>query len=417
MHRPRYARAIAALGLVPLLGCPTGIGSDDAGVPRDAVTWYPTVASVVNENCVACHYYGGLAPFSLESYESARDYSDLMAEMTSARLMPPWGIDNSGECQTFHGARWLSDEEIDTIARWHETGAHRGDPSEQPTPPAAPELLERVDATLDMGADYEPDLQYDDYRCFVVDPGVSGERYLTGFEVRPGDPRIVHHVIVYSLDDADAEAAVEDLDANEAGPGYTCFGGPGTYRSSFLIGWAPGTSATHLPEGTGVRLPAGRKVVMQIHYHPSSQALSDRTEVDLLLEDSVENEAFLELYADWSMSLEPGVQSLEWSYDFNVPANVTVLGVFPHMHTLGRQMKIEVEHADLAGARECAADVPRWNFEGQQLYFYEEPLAVHGGDRMHVTCTYDTRSRSTVTTFGESTEDEMCVAIFYYILP
>lgn len=268
-----------------------------------------------------------------------------------------------------------------------------------------------------MEVAYAPDTTYDDYRCFLVDPGVDTDRFLTGFEVRPGEPSVVHHVIVYSLDDAQGEAAVEQLDAQQEGPGYTCFGGPGTSRSSFLIGWAPGTYATELPAGTGVRLPAGRKAVMQIHYHPTSEAVSDRTSVDLLLEDTVEREAYLELYADYSMSLTPGVASLDHSDGFNVPANVTLLGIFPHMHTLGRQMAIDLVHNDRGGESDCVADVPRWDFEGQQLYLYEDPISVHAGDRVNVTCTYDTTSRGTVTTFGESTTDEMCVAIFYFTVP
>ena len=97
------------------------------------------------------------------------------------------------------------------------------------------------------------------------------------------------------------------------------------------------------------------------------------------------------------------------------PPSVEVYGVFPHMHTLGRKLRVERERGGEGGARECFLDVPKWDFDGQQFYFYTTPLLVEVGDRVNLTCTYDTTTRTATVTWGEGTDDEMCLAGFYIV--
>src|SRR6185295_91059 len=120
--------------------------------------------------------------------------------------------------------------------------------------------------TLDMGLTYTPDPEHtDEYRCFIVDPALGADRFLTAFQVKPGDQRVVHHVILFSLDTAAAEQQATAQDTADSLGGYPCFGGPGAAPSRFIAGWAPGSGPTRYAEGTGVRLFSGRKLVMQVH--------------------------------------------------------------------------------------------------------------------------------------------------------
>lgn len=381
-------------------------------------TWAEHVAPVVFQHCAGCHREGGIAPFSLLTYEDAAPRAELMRNETTARRMPPSVVNASGSCNTFRDdVRWLSQAEIDVFARWADDGAPSGDLSRVPPAPSPPSGLARTDLTLDMGVSYTPDaMQPDDYRCFLVDPGLSADRFITGFEVIPGDSRVVHHLILYSIPSERAEHDAEALDARDATPGYPCFGGPRVGDSQPLALWAPGGGATSFPARTGLRLSGGRKAVLQVHYNTLSGTHPDRSRVHLQLENSVFTEAYLVPYRPDVVSLPPRMTSAVASDVIDIPdfpngiRSVWVHGVAPHMHTLGRTLRVD---AVRNGDSHCMVDVPNWNFHWQQLAFYQNPVEVFPGTQVSIRCTFDTTTRTTTTTWGEGTQDEMCLSYFY----
>jgi copper type II ascorbate-dependent monooxygenase-like protein len=399
-------------------GSDTAPGGDDTPPPPPGgPRFYEDVAPILARQCVGCHQPGGIAPFSLITYADASDVAELIPNQVTTRSMPPWGADNSGGCNTFQDARWLADDEIATIVAWASGDKLEGDPAAAPPLPEKPPGLSRVDATAAMTESYIADQTLsDDYRCFIVDPGVATDQFLTGFEVRPGEPAVVHHILLFQLADAAAETAAANLDAQSPGPGYTCFGGAGA-NANLLGVWAPGMRVATYPANTGLKVLGGRKMLIQIHYHNHGTPLPDRTAVDLRLEPSVANPSLLFLFPATNLSLPPGLPSVATTNTLTLPGilgQYNVWGVYPHMHTLGRTLRLENTHA---GQTQCLIDVPRWDFNWQQGYFYDGPPKIAGGgDTLRITCTHDTTSRTTTTTWGEGTNDEMCLA-FAYVSP
>ncbi len=248
-----------------------------------APTWNEQVAPIVFGKCVSCHRAGGIGPFSLETYAAAQPFAGAMRTETAARTMLPTVINASGSCNSFRGdVAWLTDAEIATIARWAEAGAPEGDPSLRPQPPAVTAGLDGADVRFDIGTSFTPSMdRTDQYRCFLADPGVAQDRFITGYEVTPGDTRVVHHGSCTRAPTAEAEAEATRLDAADPLPGYTCFGGPGVTNTAPLVLWAPGGEATRFPEGTGLRLTGGRRVAIQVHYNLLNGSRPDRTAVRL----------------------------------------------------------------------------------------------------------------------------------------
>lgn len=423
MHRARLLLCCA------LVACGTGVDapSDDDSSTTDlgtstgpfdaepAVTYSEHVAPILARHCVACHAEGGIAPLALDDYAGASQFSSVIAAVTTAREMPPFAADHGGECGSFRDARWLDEEEIEVLSAWHEAGAPEGPPREPPPLEPLPELGGEL-LIAAMTTEYTPSTaQPDDYRCFVV-PGapIDGpELFVTGFAVRPGNAAVVHHVIVYAPKGEAATAQVQALDDAEEGPGYTCFG-TAQVPAGVAAAWAPGGGATHYPPGTGIRLQPGAPLVLQLHYNTlAAGELRDRTEVDLeVVREGVRPARFAGL-ADLQLELPPGeVEAhagieVEVGNTGNITGPVDLLGVFPHMHTLGRTLEIDRSGPSDSG---CVIDVPRWDFHWQRLYFYDEPIRLDPADRLSMRCTYDTRSRDEVTRHGEGTLDEMCVA-------
>jgi hypothetical protein len=387
-------------------GAGAGGSGGDAGAGGSGgsgPTYHDHVAPLLAKHCVACHATGGIGPFPLDNYADVASVVQLVKQVTAARRMPPFPADNSGDCHTFDGARWLSNAELSTLAAWVDSGAPEGMPARAPPKPTPNPGLDSVSATLDLGLEYTPPTTTpDDYRCFLVDPGFATTKYLTGFDVKPGDARVFHHVVVFTPSDEGAVAQAADLDAADPGPGWSCFGGAGV-NGPMTLAWAPGVPATHFPKGTGLELPAGRKVVLQMHYNVEQGTFPDRTRIDLELADSVNEVARIEPLVDPNLSLPPKMSDVVSGFPTVIDQKRRVYGVFPHLHLLGKSLELSS-----AGTKSCALDVPRWDFHWQLFYFYETPLDLLPGDILSLECRYDTLSKNTQTNWGEGTQDEMC---------
>ena len=394
-------------------------GGGDSGVDLSGpITYYGHVRPILVANCTTCHTEGGIAPFQLETYEQAREVAERMQEVTHDRIMPPFLADNSGECQTFDNFRGLTQTEIDTVGAWVDMGTLEGDPSAPVPERAVLPTLDRVDLTLTMPPYTVDESDDDDYRCFVVDNPLTENRYVTGFNVTPGNTQRVHHVIVYNpTDESQAvRAATLDEDNGGAGTGYPCFGGPRVDAMPMVL-WAPGTGSTDFPRGTGVELEAGRRQIIQVHYNnlvPDSPD-EDRTTIDLMTVVSA-NPAFIAPLADFNLNLPPRMEEVveeqTWPLSSILPTSVRVWGIFPHMHTLGRTMRV-VRTVSTDDSQQCLLNVPRWDFNWQLAYWYDQPIRISPDDSATITCTYNTMERDETVNWGDGTQDEMCLAFIY----
>lgn len=372
-----------------------------------APTWYRDVLPIVQTNCQGCHVAGGIGPFALESYEEAAPLAASLANAVENRRMPPWMPDPS--CNSYQDERRLTQAQIDTLSLWALAGAPEGDPADAPPPPEARAELPWVDATLDLGVDYTPDSSGpDDYHCFVVDPNLTSEQDVIGFDIVPQVRSEVHHVLLYSATKADAQSK----DDATPGAGWTCFGGPGTSNPQVVGGWVPGTPVTQYPENTGVRLKAGTVLVVQVHYNlQSGPPAPDRTQIKLqYAKTPVSKPAYILAEAQWSFAIPPNSTGYTATdTESGSPVAVTVYGVLPHMHTLGRQIRVETTSG------QCLVDIPKWDFHWQQFYFFKTPVQVPAGQARKMTCTWDNPNPTTVT-WGEGTSDEMCLNYVYVTL-
>lgn len=394
-----------------------GVDDDDMDDDDDSAgpLFWEDVAPIVYKNCLSCHTEGGIAPMELKDYDDAVRFAPLIANEVEERNMPPWNVDNSGDCNTYKDARWLTEDEIETIVAWARGDRLEGDAAMAPAIPDPPPGLDEVTASVNMGVDYEPDDEdLDDNRCFVMNPDLSADAYLVAFDIRPGAKTMVHHVVVFALPDAAAEAQVAALDAGDERPGYTCYGGPGATGASYIMGWGPGSGPTYFPEGTGIKMLAGRKLVMQVHYNLINGVTTDNTAIDMKLRPGVDNPAFFYRFVDWSIFLPAGEPLIVETSEFVIPpelSDATLWGVAPHMHEAGKIMHVEFDRE--GEETQCVLDVFDWDFHWQNFNLYETPLHVVGGDIFRVSCGYDTTDREVVTTFGEGTADEMCNNLFY----
>ena len=463
---------VPLLGLVALAAaaCSSGdvgaggdVGADGGATPAEAVpTFAGTIEGILQAKCQSCHSTGGVAPFPLESYEDIHDIAELAKVKVISKEMPPWGAFDDDACKLQHKLRddlRLTDAELSKLVGWIDSGMPRGDDSKRPPkktlPPAG--LAGKTD-TFTMAAPHTvTGGGRDDIRCFPIDPKLTADQWVGGVNVLPGNPRVVHHVIVY------VDPQRESLAKAGAEGSYPCFGGPETSAPSLLVAWAPGATALTFDEDTGMKVAKDSMLVMQVHYHSSgSESATDQSAVELRRIEGKPSWAAQILLAGNATSdrdfikLLPGPADPPSGPAFVIPANAprhtesmeltlpdtvrglpfpqsSLLGAGAHMHWAGVDMKIEIERKNpVEGqpAKECLLGTPKYDFNWQRGYSYDEPLeklpTFGAGDKLRFTCTYDNTTgnkhvrKSLAETqqaspadigLGEQTTDEMCLGV------
>ena len=410
----------------------------------DAVTFNNQIVRLFQGECQTCHRPGQVAPFSLLDYESAKSWVHEIKSAVQGGDMPPWKpVAGHGE---FVGERRLSPDEINMIARWVDAGAPEGEADDLPEPLVfnSDWALGEPDFVIQTPAFAPEPTGDDEYRCFsvAIPAEITELRNIVGIEIQPGNRKIVHHLILFN-DPSSASVGLEAASA-DGKPGYECFGSariPGNSLNyaadSYLFGaWAPGASPAVMPEGSGFLVRPGSHVAVQMHYHPDGTEQSDTTRIGLHFSDEpTENNLLVAAAVNTDFIIPAGAERHEvrasFSYDSFLGTNTSFLrafldaiGIFPadiitvapHMHLLGKEIKME--KVSPSGERTPMIYIDDWDFDWQDFYTYVEPLQMNAEDRLEVVAVYDNsaanpwnpNSPPLPVGWGERTTDEMCIA-------
>ena len=312
----------------------------------------------------------------------------------------------------------------------------------------------------------------DDYRCFLLDPKTTTDQMVTGFNVLPGNPDVVHHVIMFRVP-PEQVAEAKAKDASTPGQGWTCFGDSGLGGglgqqiddAPWLGAWAPGGKEQVYAPGFGEPFPAGSRIVMQVHYNLLAGIEPDRSSAELRLTPASSKitplitqlmPAPVELpcrpeHADGSLCgraasvadvkarfgdgpgstgdllhflCGPIKAGPAQSCTRAVNQAETIRGVAGHMHLLGKSISITA-NAGKADAR-TLLDIPVWDFDNQGSRPIP-PAHLKPGDTVTVTCRHSQELRDRLPAFhgipdkyvvwGEGTTDEMCLGILLVTRP
>jgi hypothetical protein len=385
-------------------------------------TYAEDIAPILNTSCVSCHRPGEVAPFSLIGFENAKKWSGMNANVATRGIMPPWKA-VAGYNQ-FHDENRLTPVQIAMLDAWHKAGAPRGDVGKEPPTPKFPDTgwsLGTPDLVLTTNEPFKLDPETKDlYRNFIVLNDNKETLWVRAMEVKPGNPRVVHHVIAYLDSRGNAVRLAENTkDGREGYIGNG--GGPGFLPSGSLGGWAPGTNSRFTPEGTAFKINPGETVVMQVHYNGTGKPEEDQTKLGLYLEKgSVEQEMRLNWLLNLMINIPAGENAYKSRQEFRWPVDVTLHAAMPHMHLLGKSMKSWLELPD--GTVKPLIHVDDWDFNWQFTYAFKEPVRAPAGSKQITEAIYDNsednprnpNSPPKRVRFGEGTADEMFLLIMAY---
>jgi peroxiredoxin/mono/diheme cytochrome c family protein len=384
------------------------------GRVRDAndqteVTYANQISRILQKRCIQCHREGEIAPFALTNYDEVYGWAEMIDEVVQDQRMPPWNADPA--VGRFRNDPSLSEEERRLIHEWMLAGAPLGDESQLPPPREFPEtggwrigepdvVIPITEKPFKVPAEGAVDYQY-----FVVDPGFTEDKWIQAAECRPGNREVVHHILVFVKP-----------------PGDTGRGRGGTIRSDWLAATAPGAEVMKLPVGLAKFVPAGAKLVFQLHYTPNGSPQEDISELGLIFADptTVRREVGTWRAVNNRFVIPPNEPNHVVEADHTFERDAYLLALFPHMHLRGKSFRYVAKYPD--GKEEVLLHVPRYDFNWQNSYILAMPKRLPKGTKLHCTAVFDNSANnlanpdpSDTVRWGDQTWEEMMIGYFSMI--
>ena len=383
--------------------------SADDNAPAGRVSFYKDILPIMQESCQVCHRPGGkslsgmVAPMAFMTYQEVRPWSKAIAKQVNAGRMPPWHAAREHE-GTFQGERYLADEKVQTLVRWAETGAAIGNPADAPEPVdwdaqsgwaiGEPDLIVKIPKPFFVNDDVE-DLQLT-FRGMITEEMLPEARYMKASQIISGS-EAVHHIIARPLG-----------------------------------GMAPGTGPTITPQGFANILRPNTPINWQMHYHKEAgpgTGVWDESYIGVVFHPKG-----AEKDMKYAVGGGPGnigntrfeipPQHGDWAVGsaHTYAQDTLILSYLPHMHFRGKDITYTAFYPD--GTTEILLDVPRYDYNWQNRYVYQEEKWVPEGTRIEVMAHFDNSvdnpynpDPTRAIRFGGPTTDEMMLGWLSTWLP
>jgi peroxiredoxin len=367
--------------------------------PSGEVTFTKHIAPILNANCVRCHREGEVAPFALTSYDEIVGWGDTIAEVVRNGRMPPWYA--SSEYGKFANDARLSDADKQLIYQWVKNGQPEGDQADMPPPPEfvdgwqipKPDIIYRMPHPFKVPAKGVVEYQY-----FKIDAQIDEDMWIRAAEMRPGNREVVHHLILFYMKPGQRRMRGEDA------------------LSNGIATFAPGLPAMNLPEGYAFRIPAGARLVMQAHYTPNGTEHEDESYAGIVLADpkTVKHEISIQAAINYKFMIPPGDADYVVNASYRFPEDALLYSLAPHMHYRGKSFRFTAKYPD--GRQEILLDVPRYDFNWQNVYKFAEPRRIPEATEVLLEAHYDNSADNPLNPdptkavhWGDQTWDEMMI--------
>jgi hypothetical protein len=360
-----------------------------------APTFHKHVAPILNRRCVQCHRENAAGPFSLASFADARPHAEMIAEVVVDQRMPPWYA--NPKHGKFQNDPSLTETERNTLVHWVRAGRKEGDPRDAPAPPEFPHSKWRIgepDLVVSMVDEHQvPATGFVPYHRLLLPHVFWNDTWVEAIEIRPDNPRVVHH-------------------CNMA---YVTTRGAG--HETFITGHVPGGQPMDLGRfnnGVAFLIPKFSGLGLEIHYTTTGKEERCRISVGFRYARQTVHKRLKHFLLDpHQIRIEPGNGAFAIRSSQTLDQNISLLGLFSHMHVRGKDMTFYADAPDQR--RETLLQIPNFNFEWQ-LGYEIAPGQKHlpKGTRIEAVAHYDNSTfnpynpdPTRTVPYGLQTYDEM----------
>ena len=382
-----------------VLTCLLGVAAMATAAPTP--TFSKDVAPILYKNCVECHRQTMFAPMPLVTFQDARPYAKAMKQRVVARSMPPWNADPA--IGHFRNDPRLTDAEVDTIARWADGGAPKGDDKDLPALPVmaegwtigTPDMVFKMEAPFKIPANGAVDYQY-----LRIPVNLPADRWIKAIEIKPGARAQVHHVIAYTQ-----EAGKPVSEGGVLGPNN-------------IGGVTPNKPGVVFPDGVARLLHGKHDIILQMHYTTNGTPAEDLTQVGVIFaKEPPVKQAAGGLVINPRFVIPPNDGNFEVRGMNTLAQDTLVTSMTPHMHVRGKDMTYIAHYPD--GREETLLRVPKYDFNWQISYEFAEPKLLPKGTKLEVIAHFDNSPNnkfnpdpSQPVKWGDQTWEEMMIGFF-----
>jgi hypothetical protein len=395
---------------------PTAARERPAGPAPAPITFTKDVLPILQKNCQSCHRPGEVAPMSFLTYESTRPWVRAIKAAVVAKKMPPWFADpQHGQ---FSNDRSLKPTEIETLVRWVDTDAPRGDPDDAPPPVQWPDSWQIMPDHVVTVPPYVVAAEGTiEWGYIVIPSGFTKDTWVTSIEIRPGVREAVHHVVAMTKPHSpQIPYNVLFWDQRKRDPKGVASGQPfphtpGTQKisstgetanTSDLAGGA--IAAVFVPGGqpqnfqihqAAKLIRANDDLILQVHYTSVGKAVTEVTRIGFTIAKEEPQLRFATISAQPSSISDTKVFRIpagaaDWAsppVEFVFNTDAELVWMMPHMHARGKDMTYRLTYPD--GRSQVVLSVPRFDFNWQFGYDPIRPIKVPKGTKLRVDAHFD----------------------------
>jgi peroxiredoxin len=384
------------------------IGREQVKPVTGDITYTKHVARVMDQHCVRCHRDGQIAPFTLTSYDDVSAWAESICEVIDEGRMPPWHADPHVGKFSNDASMAAADKKL--FRQWVDNGMPEGDAADLPEPTQYAEggwQIPTPDVVIKMPKPYTvPAKGVVDYQYFKAETKVDHDLWIKAAEVRPGNPAVVHHAFLFFVPPGQEKVQGEDPLVNS------------------IAGFAPGAPPSLWPEGYARFVPAGSKIVFQMHYTPNGSEQTDQSEVGLVLAKESERprEVKFQIAVNSDFRIPAGAANYEIPAGHDFKHDTILHSLIPHMHFRGKEFRFTAHYPD--GREEILLDVPRYDFNWQNAYALAEPKRLPKGTVVQCRGIFDNSEENLnnpdptkEVRWGDQSWDEMMLGSMVVSLP
>ena len=399
--------------------------------PAQDVTFHKDVEPILQARCQGCHRPGEAAPMSLLTYQEARPWAKAIREAVLVRKMPPWFADPAHG--KFANDRRMPQAEIDQIVAWADSGAKEGNPKDAPKPRTFTEgwVMGKPDAVVALPMDFPvPASGTVEYTYFVVPSGFTEDKWVQNVEVRAGNSKVVHHIVVEVRPPgvqflADAKYGEPFVPQRKPKPHKPDTGQGLLEVDTIEVAgvYVPGGLPYYLEPGKARLVPAGSDLIFQMHYTTNGKAATDRSRVGFQFAKQPPVERVVNtLVTNRNLRIPAGAADHAVLAKVTLQNDSTLLAMFPHMHVRGKAFEYRATYPN--GESETLLSVPRYDFNWQLTYYLQQPKVLPKGTVLECVARYDNSPNNPFNPdpkneiyWGDQTWDEMLAGFVDLAMP
>jgi hypothetical protein len=335
----------------------------------EPITYAEHIAPFLNKHCAQCHHPGGGAPIALTSYAKAAGNAEMLAEVVGEERMPPWYA--HPEFGEFRDTPQITKQEREMFAHWVAAGTPEGDAAKVPPVPEFDATAWQSDPDVIIQATQVSAVQangFVPYQYIFLPWEAKEDTYVQSFEIKPTNPKIVHHANLIYVKDG--------FNVNE--------------NEDFITGYVPGGMPSVLDGERAWFIPKGAGLVFQVHLVTTGKKEVNRMQVGLRFAKGLVNKKIHYFNLDGGRRFTIPARDRAWELrDSDVlDDDATGVGMFSHMHLRGKDTQFFAHYPD--GRTETLLALPNYNFDWQLTYRYPpNAFTFPKGTKIECVAHYD----------------------------